>query len=360
MSSAMFRNGRSHWRQIAKLAAVAGAGPSGPSANFAVRQFASESGGSKGGKGFGTLLAVGGGIGALYAAGRMGYFDSMLGAPPQSSKGDTPFKPDYAAVREDIAKLLDDDDYDDGSYGPILVRLAWHSSGTYSKKDGTGGSNGATMRFRPEAEHSANAGLHVARELLEPIKKKYPWISYSDLWTLAGCVAVEELGGPTIDWTPGRSDKIDHSACPEDGRLPDAVKGPPHIRDIFYRMGFNDQEIVALSGAHSLGRCHTDRSGFENPWTNAPTTFSNLYFQELLENKWRRRKWNGPPQFEDKTGQLMMLNTDMALIQDKSFRKWVELYAKDQDKFFDDFAAAYQKLLHLGVPVNNPGQPAPA
>lgn len=50
-------------------------------------------------------------------------------------------------------------------------------------------------RFRPEAEHSANAGLHIARELLEPIKKKYPWISYSDLWTLAGCVAIEELGG---------------------------------------------------------------------------------------------------------------------------------------------------------------------
>ena len=53
----------------------------------------------------------------------------------------------------------------------------------------------AVRRFRPEAEHSANAGLHVARELLEPIKKKYPWISYSDLWTLAGCVAIEELGG---------------------------------------------------------------------------------------------------------------------------------------------------------------------
>ena len=49
-----------------------------------------------------------------------------------------------------------------------------------------------------------------------------------------------------------------------------------------------------------------------------------------------------------------------SLIQDKSFRKWVELYAKDQEKFFEDFAAAYQKLLHLGVPVNNPGQHAPA
>ncbi|MCJ1368738.1 L-ascorbate peroxidase 3 [Acarospora aff. strigata] len=294
----MFRNARHHWRQVAKLA-VAGAGPchaSSASATGAVRQFASEAGGGKGGKAFvadnphiksdpqlvralmqGALLAFGGGIGALYAAGRMGYFDSMLGAPPQSSKKDAPFKPDYAAVREDIASLLDAEDYDDGSYGPILVRLAWHSSGTYSEKDGTGGSNGATMRFRPEAEHSANAGLHVARELLEPIKKKYPWISYSDLWTLAGCVAVEELGGPVINWKPGRSDKIDHAACPEDGRLPDAVKGAPHIRDIFYRMGFNDQEIVALS----------DRSGFENPWTNAPTTFSNLYYQELLEkNKW--------------------------------------------------------------------------
>ena len=52
-----------------------------------------------------------------------------------------------------------------------------------------------SCRFRPEAEHSANAGLHIARELLEPIKKKYPGISYSDLWTLAGCVAVEEMGG---------------------------------------------------------------------------------------------------------------------------------------------------------------------
>ena len=58
----------------------------------------------------------------------------------------------------------------------------------------------------------------------------------------------EQRAGPVINWKPGRSDKIDHAACPEDGRLPDAAKGAPHIRDIFYRMGFNDQEIVALSG----------------------------------------------------------------------------------------------------------------
>ena len=55
--------------------------------------------------------------------------------------------------------------------------------------------------------------------------------------------------GPQINWKPGRSDQIDDKACPEDGRLPDGAKGAPHVRDIFYRMGFNDQEIVALSGA---------------------------------------------------------------------------------------------------------------
>lgn len=54
--------------------------------------------------------------------------------------------------------------------------------------------------------------------------------------------------------------------CTPDGRLPDADKGADHIRNIFYRMGFNDEEIVALSGAHALGRCHTDRSGFDGPW----------------------------------------------------------------------------------------------
>ena len=135
------------------------------------------------------------------------------------------------------------------------------------------------MRFAPEAGHGANAGLAVARSLLDPVKAQFPSISYADLYTLAGVVAIEEMGGPTIPWAPGRSDAPDGSSCPPDGRLPDAALGAGHVRDIFYRMGFDDREIVALSGAHTLGRCHGDRSGFVGPWTNAPTTFSSLYFQ---------------------------------------------------------------------------------
>ncbi|KAI8847088.1 heme peroxidase [Chytridium lagenaria] len=241
----------------------------------------------------------------------------------------------YQDVYNAIAAILENNDYDDGSYGP----------------SGTGGSNGASMRFDPEASHGANAGLKTARDLLEPIKKKFPEISYSDLWSLAGVVAIQELGGPVIPWRAGRSDAVSAEACTPDGRLPDAAQGQDHLRNIFYRMGLNDQEIVALAGAHALGRCHTDRSGFDGPWTRAPTTFSNDYFQRLIQERWVEKKWNGPKQFADKaTGDLMMLPADLALIKDRAFSKFVYAYAKDSNLFFKDFASAYKKLLELGVP----------
>jgi cytochrome c peroxidase len=190
----------------------------------------------------------------------------------------------------------------------------------------------------------------LARERLEGVYRAHPGLTYADLYTLAAVVAVEEMGGPTIKWRPGRDDHKDGKKSPADGRLPDAAQGAQHVRDIFYRMGFNDQEIVALVGAHSLGRCHKDRSGYEGPWTFSPTTFSNEYFRLLLEEKWQPRRWKGPLQYEDvKTKSLMMLPADMALIEDPEFRKYVVQYAKDGDKFAKDFATAFGKLLELGV-----------
>lgn len=115
-------------------------------------------------------------------------------------------------------------------------------------------------------------------------------------------------------------------------------------------MGFNDQEIVALIGAHTLGRCHSDRSGFDGPWTFSPTAFSNSYFLEITNRKWVEKNWKGPKQFVDKeTGQLMMLPADLAFVKDSEFKKWVDTYAKDEKRYFEDFAKAYQKLLELGV-----------
>jgi len=218
----------------------------------------------------------------------------------------------------------------------------------------TGGSNGATMRFPPEGDHGANAGLKAARDFLEPVKEAYPWITYSDLWTLASVCAIQEMQGPVVPWRPGRADR-DVSYCTPDGRLPDGAKGQDHLRAIFNRMGFNDKEIVALSGAHALGRCHTDRSGFEGPWTFSPTVVTNDYYKLLLEEKWSYRKWDGPKQFQDVASKsLMMLPTDMALIKDKSFRPHVERYAKDNEAFFKDFSDVLLKLFELGVPFTTP------
>jgi len=256
---------------------------------------------------------------------------------------------DYDAVRAEIADRMDDENWDDGSWGPVLVRLAWHASGTYCTTAKNGGSNGATMRFSPESDFGANAGLDHARAFLEPVKEKFPEISYADLWVLAGNTAIEEMGGPKLPFRGGRTDDADGKTCPPDGRLPDGDKGAQHVRDIFYRQGFNDQEIVAIiGGGHALGRCHTDRSGFSGPWTRAPTTFSGEYFRELLENTWTPKKWNGPPQYEDPTGDLMMLETDMAFVKDPEFRKWVEIYNNDYDLFAKDFTAAWTKLTENG------------
>ena len=97
------------------------------------------------------------------------------------------------------------------------------------------------MRFNPEASWGANAGLDVARAALEPVKEKHPEISYADLYTFAGVVAIEEAGGPTIAFRLGRKDMESGETSPPDGRLPDADKGSRiktahHVRDIFYRM----------------------------------------------------------------------------------------------------------------------------
>ncbi|KIY67923.1 class II peroxidase [Cylindrobasidium torrendii FP15055 ss-10] len=266
-----------------------------------------------------------------------------------------PTREDYQKVYNRIAEIIEsasDAGYDDGSYGPVLLRLAWHSSGTYDEQTKTGGSNYATMRFNPESGHGANAGLDVARNLMEGVKKEFPWISYGDLWTLAGVAAIQEMAGPKVPWRPGRVDGFTEN-CTPDGRLPDAAQGADHVRAIFYRMGFNDQEIVALSGAHALGRCHTNRSGFDGPWTFSPTTVTNDYYKLLFEESWVWRKWNGPKQLQDKkTKSLMMLPTDYVLVQDKSFKKYAKAYADNQDLFFKDFAAAVARLFELGVPTN--------
>ncbi|KAH7518421.1 hypothetical protein FEM48_Zijuj09G0169800 [Ziziphus jujuba var. spinosa] len=246
---------------------------------------------------------------------------------------------------------------------PIMLRLAWHDAGTYDASTKTGGPNGS-IRNEEEYTHGSNSGLKKAIDFcgvefrfrapvilafnskkmdygtlneMQEVKSKHPKITYADLYQLAGVVAVEVTGGPTIDFVPGRKDS---KISPKEGRLPDAKLGAPHLRDIFYRMGLSDQDIVALSGGHTLGRAHPERSGFDGPWTEEPLKFDNSYFVELLKGE---------------SEGLLKLPTDRALLDDPKFLHYVELYARDEDVFFKDYAESHKKLSELGFTPRSSG-----
>lgn len=267
----------------------------------------------------------------------------------------------YQKVYNAIAKkLIDVDDYDYGSYAPLLVRLAWHNSGSYDQNDNSstrGGSFAGTMRFKKEQGDPENAGLVKGMNYLQSIKDQFPEISHGDLYTLGGVVGIQEMNGPKISWRPGRVD-LPIDVTPPYHRLPDASQSTgEYVRSVFtQRLGFTDQELVVLIGVgHAIGKCHTYNSGFDGPWTFSPTTVSNEFFKLLLSEDWKFKKWDGKKQYEDEgSHSLMMLPTDMVLKQDSDMKKWVEIYAKDEDRCMKDFADAFSKLLERGIKFDTP------
>lgn len=157
--------------------------------------------------------------------------------------------------------------------GPICVRLAWHDSGPYDKalaSEPWPKANGAigSIRFEPEITHGANSGLNKALAILQPVKDACPEVSYADIFQMASAEAIMLAGGPKIDMKYGRVDADSPNMCTPEGNLPDGNAGPNgkyggnsgtastedstpegHLRKVFYRMGFDDEGIVALSGA---------------------------------------------------------------------------------------------------------------
>ena len=242
---------------------------------------------------------------------------------------------------------------------PLFVRIAWHDSGTFDQSTGTGGANGS-IRFDEELSHGANAGLSKARAFLAPFKARFPVVSWADIIQMASAEAIELAGGPRIPMVYGR---VDADRCPSEGNLPDAMQGAQHLRDVFHRMGFNDREIVALSGAHTLGRAFKERSGttengygarsatsFTNgaaaarsdgcarvgmpggrSWTPRWLKFDNSYFAYLMRDAESPRAQS----------ELLWLNTDKALHTDPAFRPHFERFAASQDDFFREYAAYF-------------------
>jgi catalase-peroxidase len=211
---------------------------------------------------------------------------------------------DYKALKDDIAKVMtDSQDWwpaDFGHYGPLMIRMAWHSAGTYRIADGRGGGGRGQQRFAPLNSWPDNGNLDKARRLLWPVKQKYGRkISWADLMILAGNVALETMGFKTFGFGGGRADtwEPDHdvnwgpegewvaTSDKENSRYsgdrelqgplgavqmgliyvnpegpdgnPDPIAAARDIRETFARMAMDDEETVALiAGGHSFGKTH--------------------------------------------------------------------------------------------------------
>ncbi|MFJ8622915.1 catalase/peroxidase HPI [Kitasatospora sp. NPDC093550] len=206
---------------------------------------------------------------------------------------------DLPAVKRDIQEVLTTSkdwwpaDY--GNYGPFMIRMAWHSAGTYRISDGRGGAGGGQQRFAPLNSWPDNASLDKARRLLWPVKKKYGRaLSWADLMILAGNVALEGMGFRTFGFGGGRVDEWEPDedvywgpettwlgderytgdrelenplAAVQMGLIyvnpegpngnPDPIAAARDIRETFYRMAMNDEETVALiAGGHTFGKTH--------------------------------------------------------------------------------------------------------
>src|SRR3954466_8041198 len=206
---------------------------------------------------------------------------------------------DLNAVMQDLrARMTDSQEWwpaDFGHYGPLFIRMAWHSAGTYRIADGRGGAGGGQQRFAPLNSWPDNVNLDKARRLLWPIKQKYGRkISWADLMILAGNVALESMGFKTFGFGGGRADvwepEDDIFWGPEGKWLaderysgerdlqsplgavqmgliyvnpegpnarPDPIAAGKDIRETFHRMAMNDEETVALiAGGHTFGKTH--------------------------------------------------------------------------------------------------------
>lgn len=206
---------------------------------------------------------------------------------------------DLPAVKRDIAEVLTtSQDWwpaDFGNYGPLMIRMAWHSAGTYRISDGRGGAGAGQQRFAPLNSWPDNASLDKARRLLWPVKKKYGQnLSWADLMVLTGNVALETMGLETFGFAGGRADVWEpdedvywgpETTWLEDERYtgdrelenplgavqmgliyvnpegpngtPDPVAAARDIRETFRRMAMNDEETVALiAGGHTFGKTH--------------------------------------------------------------------------------------------------------
>jgi catalase-peroxidase len=351
---------------------------------------------------------------------------------------------DLDAVARDVdAVLTTSQDWwpaDFGHYGPLVVRMVWHCAGTYRVADGRGGAAAGMQRFAPLDSWPDNRNLDKARRLLWPVKKKYGRaLSWADLMVFAGNRALETMGFRTLGFAGGRADVYEpddvywgperawladerHRGVREldtplgadqmgliyvnpegPNTVPDPLMSARDIRQTFGRMGFGDEETVALiAGGHTFGRTHgaadperhlgpepegapleeqglgwrsghgtgtgadTITSGLHGTWTTAPTTWDNGYLETLFDHEWDvalspAKLWQWVPRDGGGAGTVpdahdpstrrapTFLTTDLALRVDPGYGPIARRFRDDPAQLADAFAHAWFRLTHLDM-----------
>ncbi|MGE3289615.1 MAG: catalase/peroxidase HPI [Pseudonocardia sp.] len=330
---------------------------------------------------------------------------------------------------------------DFGHYGPLVIRMVWHCAGTYRVDDGRGGAGTGMQRFAPQNSWPDNRNLDKARRLLWPVKQKYGRaISWADLMVFAGNRALESMGFTTFGFAGGRADVWEpdadvywgpertwlgdsrHSRVRELERplaadqmgliyvnpegpntVPDPITSARDIRETFRRMGFGDEETVALiAGGHTFGKTHgaadpdrclgpepedaaleeqglgwrnrhgtgkggdTVSSGLEGMWTPTPTRWDGSFFETLFGYEWVLELspgglWQWIPADGGGAGTVpdahdpstthapTILTTDLALRVDPVYEPISRRFLENPDQLADAFARAWFKLTHLDM-----------
>jgi catalase-peroxidase len=330
---------------------------------------------------------------------------------------------------------------DFGHYGPLVVRMTWHCAGTYRIHDGRGGPSAGMQRFAPLNSWPDNRNLDKARRLLWPVKQKYGRkISWADLMVFAGNRALETMGFTTFGFAGGRADVWEsdedvfwgpervwlgderHSGVREldiplaadqlgliyvnpegPNTVPDPLTSARDIRETFRRMGFDDEETVALIvGGHTFGKTHgaadpdkhlgpepegapleeqglgwrsshrtgkgpdTITSGLEGTWTPTPTRWDNSFLENLFGYEWDVELspaglWQWIPRDGGGAGTVpdahdpsrthapTILTTDLALRFDPRYEPISRRFLENPDQLADAFARVWFKLTHLDM-----------
>ncbi|KAG4141863.1 hypothetical protein ERO13_D06G100300v2 [Gossypium hirsutum] len=237
------------------------------------------------------------------------FVDSVAAKAVESGSGQS----EYLRIKEEIIKVVTK-----GKAAGVL-RLVFHDAGTYEMDENSGGMNGSIVY---ELERPENV-LEKAKKEIEAIQS----VSWADMIAVGGAEAVSICGGPKIPVTLGR---LDSGEPDPEGKMPEESLDASGLKQCFRRKGFSTQELVALSGAHTLGS-----KGF-----GSPVAFDNSYFKILLE-----KPWNSSAGMTSMIG----LPSDRAIVEDDECLRWITKYADDQNMFFEDFKNAYMKLVNCGA-----------